>query len=174
MVNEAVGFQVCGEDGAPIDPSTLPLDELQAVNKAIMSFMEGTIDLNDQPPPTSVAQAAEYTHKLGTHNLPNQYRTHKHGTFDWRVESRWQKKKVSAVFKHPTMSDFVNAAVSCVGVSAVGSAVLAAATSNPAAGLAIFVPGWKACMLTKVSAAVANDIKVDLKVETITGPWSGH
>jgi D-serine deaminase-like pyridoxal phosphate-dependent protein len=78
------------------------------------------------------------------------------------------------VFKHPNLSSFLNAAITCVGAAAVGSAVVAAVTSNPAAGLAIFKPGWKACMITKVNQLVANQFSLEFKVKIITGNWSGH
>ena len=153
----------------------LPPAVLVSIEKLLMEEAAGTVTLDTALPPASVPEAvAEHRHPLGTHVLPNQTRIHRHGTFDVRFETRSQRIKVFVVFRHPTLSTFLNHAISCVAAAAVGSAVVAAATSNPGAGLALFMPGWKACMVAKVGATIANQIQVELKTETITGPWSGH
>ncbi|MBA3314907.1 MAG: hypothetical protein H0T47_16670 [Planctomycetaceae bacterium] len=161
----------------------LPEDFVEALNKGEIS--DGVLKgiervLNEHPltvvtkPLESVTEAAEYRHSLGTHNLPNNTRLHKHGTFDYRFETQSVKWEVYVTFRHPTMSDFINDAITCVGAAAVGSVIVAVVLESPQAGLAIFTPAWKACMVAKVGLAIANEIQVELSKDKIHGPWSGH
>jgi len=157
-----------------LDKGEVSDEALAEIERIIKESAIGEAAVEDVQPPQFIPEAAEYTHKLGRHNLPNQTRLHRHGPFDIRFETRSQKIEVFVTFRHPTMSDFVNHAVSCVAAAAVASAITAAATNSPNAGLAIFKPGWKACMVAKVGAAIANQIQVTLSTKTVTGPWSGH
>jgi hypothetical protein len=157
-----------------IDAGDVPQSVLKELERAAVGNAQGESVIEQVPAPADIAEAVEYIHKLGTHNLPNQTRVHKHGTFDYRFETRSQKVKVSVRFRHPSISTFVQHAVNCVAAAAVGSVITAAATNSPQAGLAIFKPAWKACMVQKVGNTVASEVQVAILTEIVTGSWSGH
>jgi hypothetical protein len=157
-----------------LDAGDVPHSVLQEIERLVLAEANGHAPVAEDASPTSGLEAAEYIHSLGTHNLPNQTRVHKHGPFDFRFETRSQRVKVSVRFRHPTMSTFVNHAKNCVAAAAVSSVITAAATNSPNAGLAIFKPAWKACMMNKVGNVIANQVQVAILTEIITGNWSGH
>lgn len=165
----------------------LPEDFVDAVNKGrvsdevlkeiartVQERLKGVTPSSTHKVEGTALEVSEHRHRLGTHNLPNNTRVHKHGTFDYRFETRSVKWEVSVIFRHPTMSDFVNDAISCVGAAAVGSVVAAVVFESPPVGLALFKPAWKACMVAKVGAAIANDIQVELVRDKIHGSWTNH
>ena len=157
-----------------LDKGEVSNETLAEIERIIKEGAIGETTVDDVQPTPFITEAAEYTHKLGRHKLPNQTRLHWHGPSDIRFETRSQSIEVFVTFRHPTMSDFVNHAVSCLAAASVASAVTAAATNSPNAGIAIFKPGWKACMVAKVGATIANQIQVKLSTKTVTGTWSGH
>jgi len=144
----------------------------------IQASMAGNVDLANVVVapldiPDSIPEAAEYTHNLGTHNLPNNARLHRHDTWDYRVETRSVKWEVYVTFKHPTMSDFVNDAITCTRAAAIGSVIAAVVFNSPQVGLALFKPAWQACMKQKIGQR-ASEVTVELGKRKIHGPWSGH
>ena len=172
-VNEPERLLLDEEFMDALDRGEVPAEILKMIEDIVNADSIGSTEVDNIQPPDLVPEAAEYTHKLGTHNLPNQSRVHMHGVVP-RVETRSQKWEVFVTFRHPTMSDFVNHAVSCVGAAAVSSVITAVATNSPQAGLAIFKPSWWACMKSRLGNAIANQIQVELSRKKIVGTWSGH
>lgn len=121
-----------------------------------------------------VREAAQYTISIGKSPLPNQHRLHKHGTFDYRFEARQCKTEVFVRFTHPTIDQFINDAVTCAGIAAIGSVIAAATTGAIPAAYAIFYPAWKACMILKVGATVVADFNVELFTKSSCGCWENH
>jgi hypothetical protein len=78
--------------------------------------------------------------KLGTHDMPNQSRLHKHSNTDWRTETRPAWKQAYADLTHARISDFVRDAVECTKIAATTAVLTAIFAENPGAGLAIFKP----------------------------------
>jgi hypothetical protein len=154
-------------------------DVLKEIQRVIDEHSYGVAMIEPIPPLPiiggfALAGLAEYTHKLGTHTLPNNTRVHKHGTFDYRFETQSVKWEVFITFRHPTMTNFIEDAIECVGAAAVGSVIVAVVLESPQVGLAIFEPAWKLCMAGKVGKAIANDIQVELTKNNVHGPWTNH
>ena len=136
------------------------------------------VKLDDMAPATVAApKAALLTQTrrigLGTHDMPNQSRTHKHGNFDYRWETRSAWKKAYVDITHPTLDDFINDAVQCAQGAASVAVLTAIFAENPAAGFAIFWPAFKACMYTKIGARV-DQLSATLGSSDETGCWTYH
>lgn len=111
--------------------------------------------------------------KLGTHNLPNQSRTHKHGDYDYRFETRSAWLEAYADVSHPSLNDFINDAVECARGAATAAVLTAIYTESPAAGYALFWPAFKACMYSKIGNRVSQ-LNATLGYTTETGCWKNH
>lgn len=110
---------------------------------------------------------------LGTHDMPNQSRVHKHGDWDYRYETRSAWKKAYVDVTHPTLDDFINDAVQCAQGAATAAVLAAIFAENPGAGFAIFWPAFKACMYTKIGNRV-NQLSAELGLRDETGCWTNH
>lgn len=118
--------------------------------------------------------SSEAVYKLGSSPLPNETRLHKHGRFDYRWESQQCEIEVFVRFRHPTLDQYLNDAITCAGVSGLAAVIAAVASGNIAAGYALFYPVWKACMLLKLSESIVNDFQVELFSSSRCGCWENH
>jgi hypothetical protein len=118
--------------------------------------------------------SSEAVYKLGSSPLPNEKRFHKHGSFDYRWESRQCEIEVFLRFRHPTLDQYLNDAITCAGASGLAAVIAAVASGNVAAGYALFYPAWKACMLLRLSESIVNDFQVELFSNSRCGCWENH
>ena len=147
------------------------LDELRSYFVAHMDADATTV--SEIEVPEVAPEAAEYRVELGKHVLPNEVRIHKHGPFNWPVETRQHSIKAWLTLKHPDLSDFLSDALACAGTAATG-AVLAGIFASPAAGYALFYPVFKTCLVVAVGETIASEVEVEIDTEDFHGPWSGH
>lgn len=113
------------------------------------------------------------TLKVGEKNLPNQYRVHKHGTFDYRHETRSARAKAYIEFCHPSIDDIWRDVRSCAIIAAVSAVVAAILAENPGAAKAVFYPVFVNCLKRKIGNR-AKEITVHLYMRTEHGCWSNH
>lgn len=114
---------------------------------------------------------AEHVEKLGSTSLPNEHRVHKVSWTDIRWQSRSVHADVFVRFRHPTIGNFVNDAITCAVAAAGASVVAGVATGQVAVAYAAFYPSWKICMVAKVGLALANETEVELFTQNSYGHW---
>lgn len=110
---------------------------------------------------------------LGDSPLPRQARTHKHGTFDYRYETRSAKIVVYATICHPDINDFRSDAVACAREAAIEAVIVAVITESPQAGMAIFGPAFFACMQRRIGNR-AREVTATLDERREYACWTNH
>jgi hypothetical protein len=113
------------------------------------------------------------TWKIGDYNYPNQSRTHKHGTWDYRWETRSVKAEVFVEVCHPDIDDIRSDVYACIRVAATTAVIVAVVSENPAAGYAIFFPTFRECLKSKIGDRV-KQVTVDLYSRNEYGCWTNH
>lgn len=144
------------------------------VKNTHVSFRIKDSDANTAEQTSEQTSTAHLTIELGTHNMPNGYRWHRHGKYDVRNETRPHWKIVDAIFYHPNMDDIRNDIIHCARISAISAVIVAAVTENPAAGLKIFYPIFIECLIARTEETMARETKVELQVRNGYGCWSNH
>ena len=110
---------------------------------------------------------------LGTHDMPNQGRLHKHGTADYRTETRSAWKQAYVDVTHPTIDDIINDVVACVHNAATAAVLTAIFSDNTESGYAIFWPTFKLCMRLRIQER-AEEISATLGYTNETGCYTYH
>jgi hypothetical protein len=111
---------------------------------------------------------------LGTHDMPNQSRLHKHGDFDYRTETRSAWVQAYVDVSHPKVDSFMKDAVECARDSASAAVLAAIFAGNIGAAYAIFWPAFKLCLAAKVSQTISEETSVNLGSTNETGCWTYH
>ncbi|QDT66476.1 hypothetical protein [Calycomorphotria hydatis] len=112
--------------------------------------------------------------KIGSSNLPNQSRTHKHGRFDYRYETRSARSVAYIDFCHPSINDIWSDVKTCAILAAVASVVAAALAKNYGAAKAVFYPAFIACLTAKIGERLAREVSVGFHTDNEHGCWSNH
>ncbi|MMZ48167.1 hypothetical protein D1872_98280 [compost metagenome] len=84
---------------------------------------------------------------LGIHNFPNEQRTHQHGPFDVRFESRQVTAEAYAEFTHPEIDDIWDDVKGCAIGAAVAAVVTLIVIEDIATAEAIFYPSFYTCLV---------------------------
>lgn len=111
--------------------------------------------------------------KLGDGPLPNEHRTHRHGKYDLRVETRSQKGVAYIEFTAPNIGDIWEDVKGC----AIGSAVLAVIAAILAGDFntarTLFYPTFYACLVQKIGDR-AKEVDVNFTKDVEYSCWKYH
>lgn len=113
------------------------------------------------------------TISIGEKKLPKDTRTHKHGRWDYRFETRSVKKKAYIEFCHPSMGDIWTDVRECAHGAIVTAVVAAVLAENFAVAKATFYPVFYSCLVSKIGRR-AREVSVEFRVETEHGCWENH
>lgn len=110
---------------------------------------------------------------LGTHKLPNQSRTHKHGDLDYRYETRGAKMKAFASFSSPRIDDIWEDIKTCAIGASITAVIVAISSGDYNTAMALFYPTFYACLASKIGER-AKEVDVTFSRNPEYDCWKYH
>ncbi|MBT9250312.1 hypothetical protein [Bacillus halotolerans] len=111
--------------------------------------------------------------RIGNKTFPNQHRTHRHGQFDVRIETRSVRGVAYIDFSHPDIDDIWGDVKAC----AIGAAVVAVAAAIIAGDVTtartLFYPSFYACLVAKLGER-AKEVDVVFSSDKEYSCWKYH
>ncbi|MCP4252319.1 MAG: hypothetical protein GY775_02725 [Candidatus Scalindua sp.] len=111
--------------------------------------------------------------RVGEGPLPKQSRTHKHGDFDYRFETRSVRSVAYIIFCHPDIDDIWTDVRDCATGAAVTAVLAAILAGNYEVARATFYPVFYACLVTKIGER-AKEVTVGFETKSEYGCWEYH
>ncbi|WP_280149706.1 hypothetical protein [Bacillus safensis] len=111
--------------------------------------------------------------KTGNQAFPNEHRTHRHGKFDVRVETRSVRGVAYIDFSHPDIENIWEDVKACAIASAVLAVTAAILTDDFTTARTLFYPSFYACLVSKLGER-AKEVDVVFSSDKEYSCWKYH